>query len=389
MKLLVALSTIDLKYRLGCTPAWWQLLKAAHEGGHEVILIPYLGRPVESLWWRTYENPCTLESIAFNRYLEKRAQNSKSRNGKSPLSPVFNLLINNYIKPKWERHLLKILAKEKHVDAVLVMNIPVNHISGIPSRIKQTMGIPVIYYDGDMPTILPKYATERGFKFNYYEDTDLSEYDAFLTNSKGCMADLEEIGAKNVHPLYYGIDPGLCRPVKVEEQIDVSFFGYGSDFREEWMGKMITIPSQEMPGTNFAVAGGNFKIDLGNARIIGDLSYSEWRDFCCGSKINLNITRWSHTNIYASSTARPFELAAFGACTVSQPYKGIEEWFEVGKEIIVVNSEEEAVEVYKWLLSKPGERRKVGKKARERVLKEHTFRHRAEELIRIIDDVKG
>jgi len=388
MKLLVAVSTIDLKYGLGCTPAWWQLLKAAHECGHEVIVIPYLGRPIESLWWRTYENPCALESIVFNRYLKRRVKNGNSHNRKDRLSPVFNLLIKNYIKPKWERHLLNILAKEKHVDAVLAMNIPVNHISGIPSRIRQMMGIPVIYYDGDMPTILPRYATKRGFKFSYYEDADLSEYDAFLTNSKGCIADLGKMGAENVHPLYYGIDPRLCSLVKVEEHIDVSFYGHGSNFREEWMSKLITIPSREMPEMNFIVAGRNFKMDLGNAKIISDPSYSEWRELICGSKINLNITRWSHTNIYASSTSRPFELAAFGACIVSQPYKGIEEWFEVGKEIIVVNSEEEAIEVYKWLLANPEERRKIGKKARERVLKEHTFQHRAKELIRIIKELK-
>ena len=124
------------------------------------------------------------------------------------------------------------------------------------------------------------------------------------------------------------------------------------------MKKLITIPSQRMPEVNF-VAGGNFRIPLGNTRMIGDLSYSEWRHFCCRTKINLNITRWSHTNIYASSTSRPFELAAFEACIVSQPYNGIEEWFEVGKEIIVVNDENEAIDVYQDLLDNDKKRREI------------------------------
>ncbi len=388
MKLLVVASTIDLKNKLGCTPAWWQLFKALHETGNEVIVIPYLGRPVESIWWRTYDNPCYRESVAFNSFLKWRKKKGVSPSKKGVLSPVFDLLIEHYIRPKWAKHLLNVLRKERGIDCVLFMNVPINHMTGIPSIIKQRVGVPVVYYDGDMPTILPKYTVDRGFRFNYYEDADLSEYDAFITNSKGCIPDLEDMGAKNVHPLYYGIDPDLCAPVDVKKDIDISFFGYGSDFREEWMEKLITIPSRKMPETSFVVAGGGFRIDLGNAKMVGDLSYSEWRQFCCRSKINLNITRWSHTNIYASSTSRPFELAAFSTCIVSQPYNGIEEWFEVGKELVVVRDENDATETYQRLLSNEEEREKIGKRARERVLKEHTFKHRAVELINIIREIK-
>ena len=388
MKLLVVASAIDLNYRLGCTPAWWQLLKALHETGNEVIVTPYLGQPVESLWWRTYRNPCRRESMIFNSYLERRKKAGMLPARRNMLSPVFERIIKHYVRPRWEKHLLSILEMEAEVDAVLFMSVPINHMSGIPSKIKQATGIPVIHYDGDMPIILPKYATDSAYKFNYYENADLSEYDAFLSNSKGVTADLEEMGAKNIHPLHYAVDPELCPPIDVEKDIDISFFGYGSEYREEWMTKLITIPSLRMPEARFAVSGGNLRIDLGNARMIGDLSYSEWRHFCCRSKINLNITRWSHASVYASSTMRPFELAAFGSCIVSQPYNGIEEWFEVGKELFVVQSEDEAVETYRRLLSDEDERKQAGARARERVLKQHTYKHRTAELVEIIKDLR-
>src|SRR4030042_231660 len=351
MKILVIASTIDLKNKLGCTPAWWQLLKALYEIGNEVIVIPYLGNPVESLWWRTYDNPCSKESIIYNSYLEGRKRRGKSPSEKTLLTPIATQIIRHYIKPKWERYLMHILEKESDIALVLLMSIPINHITGIPSKIRGRFRIPVVYYDGDMPTILPKYTVSRGFKFNYYEGADISEYDAFFTNSKGCVADLEEMGARNVHHLYYGIDPDLVAPIEMEKDIDVSFFGYGSDFREEWMEKLITIPSREMPAVNFVVAGSGFRVDLGNARMIDDLSYSQLRQLCCRGKINLNITRWSHTNVYASSTSRPFELASFGSCIVSQPYNGIEEWFKIGQEIFVIHSVEEAIQTYRKLLS--------------------------------------
>jgi glycosyltransferase involved in cell wall biosynthesis len=389
MKILVIASTIDLKNKLGCTPAWWQLLKALYETGNEIIVIPYLGNPVETLWWRTYDNPCTRESNIYNAYLEARKGSGKSPSEKNLLTPIATQFIKHYIRPKWAKYLGKVIEKEPDTSLLLFMSVPINHITGIPSKIRTRFRIPVVFYDGDMPTILPKYTVGRGFKFNYYEDSNLSEYDAFFTNSKGCIPDLEAMGARNVHPLYYAVDSSLVAPIEVKKDIDISFFGYGSEFREEWIEKLITIPSRQMPNVKFVVAGGGFGVNLGNAKMIGDLSYSQWRQFCCRSKISLNITRWSHANVYASSTSRPFELAAFGSCIVSQPYNGIGEWFEVGKEMLVVNSAEEAIGTYKRLLKNNKERAEMGRRARERVLKEHTFKHRAAEFMKVIDRIKS
>lgn len=384
MKILVVCSTLDLQYKLGCTPSWWQLLKALHETGNEVLAIPFLGDPVESLWWRCYPNPCAVESKLYNYYLDwKKTRGTYTTCQKSNLSPLSSFS-ENYIRSKWEEFLISIFDKERDIDTVIFMNVPLNFIKGIPEKIKSTYGISVSYYDGDMPTILPKYASDRRFKFNYYIDADLSVFDAFFTNSKGVIPDLKEMGAKNVHPLYYAADPELFKPVNEEKKIDLSFFGYGSEFREEWMKKMITEPSNILLNRNFSVGGKGFVLDLGRAKMIGDLTYSAFRKFCCQSKICLNITRWSHTSVYASATARPFELAAFGACIVSQPYNGIEEWFDIGREMIVANNETEVLSIYQYLLDSDDEREKIGEHARVRLLKDHTYQRRAEEMTSII-----
>ena len=73
-----------------------------------------------------------------------------------------------------------------------------------------------------------------------------------------------------------------------------------------------------------------------------------------------------------------------GACIVANPYEGISEWFEPGEEVIVVHSADEAVDHYRYLLANERERLAIGRAARERVLKQHTFRHRAGELVQII-----
>src|SRR5207249_1166114 len=102
--------------------------------------------------------------------------------------------------------------------------------------------------------------------------------------------------------------------------------------REEWLAKLIAEPSQGKPAIRFIVGGRDFNVSLGRATFVGPVPYSQFGRFVNRSIINLNITRSSHTSVYASATARPFELASFGACVVSQPYEGIQGWFDVGRE---------------------------------------------------------
>ena len=77
-------------------------------------------------------------------------------------------------------------------------------------------------------------------------------------------------------------------------------------------------------------------------------------------------------------------VGKYGACIVANPYKGLEEWFEPNKEIIVIDSAEEAIDRYTFLLKNDKERETIGQAARDRVLKQHTFRHRARDLVRIV-----
>ena len=382
MNLIVINSTINLEYRLGCTPAWWQLYKALYETGNELTVIPYLGKPVESLWWGTLDNPCERESLIFNSILDSKKNVVNKSKGSGLFKKIVDNLINNYVRPKWKNYLIKLLT-EHDFDAVLFMNVPLNHIKGIPKLIKEEFGIPVIYYDGDMPTILPGYVEKREFKFDYYPDANLSEFDAFLTNSAGVISSLKDMGAQNVDVIHYGVDPSLYAPIELEKDIDIFYYGHGSQAREERMKFMITEPSKSM-SADFLVGGKDFSIDLGNSKRHGVIPINEWRYFCCRSKINLNITRDSHAKVYESSTSRPFELASLGCCIVTDPYNGLENWFKIGKEIHMATNSKEAFEIYDWLLSDENARENTAKRARKRVLKEHTFKHRAEKLSRII-----
>lgn len=392
MKILVLCSSLDLRQPYSSTPAWWQLLKGLYEIGVEVLATTYQGEALESLWWTSVPNPCQTEGEIFrrlravsNRFRVQPQAPDPGQTGESRADQATRLIAQRWIRPRWEKHLARTIERHPDIDAILVLTVPVNHLTGLPARLRQRYGIPIWFYDGDVPASLPSFA---GFQsgFRIYQGADLAEYDGFLSNSKGGSEQLLALGAQQVRLLYYGADPDVFSPVAVEQDFDAFFYGHGYEYRREWIEAMLTEPSKALVGSRFALRGTRFDIDLGTTERLPYLSFSKLREYCCRSKINLNITRKAHASVYASSTSRPFELAALGCCIVSNPYAGIEEWFEPGKELFVVHSAEEAIERYRWLLAHDAERLRVGQLARERVLAEHTFTHRARQLIEILGD---
>ena len=65
MKLLVVPASLDLRQPFSATPAWWQLLKAQHEEGADLIASPWQGPPIETLWWRAGHNPAKWQGDAW------------------------------------------------------------------------------------------------------------------------------------------------------------------------------------------------------------------------------------------------------------------------------------------------------------------------------------
>ena len=392
MKILTVVSAIDLSLRQA-VPSWWQLFKGLYELEADLVVTPYVGKSVESLWWRSYENPCEIQSRLVNKIVRFRKNvllqdlSIKTKNdiGTQFKEKAILFLTSTLTLPKWRKNLTKILEKEGNIDAVIFFNVPPNQIKGIPTFIRKEFGIPVVFYDMDLPDSLPGFSSKR-LAFNWYADVDLTEYNAFITNSEGAIPKLEDMGARNVYPIHFGIDPSIYCPIRVKKDVDVYFYGQGAEFREKWMDWMITRPSKILLNSPFLVGGKPFNIDLGKSRVIGDIPISSWRKYCCRSKINLNITRKHHAEIYCSSTARIFELASLGCCIVSNPVNGLDKWFNLNEEVIMINSAKEAIETYEWLVLEEDLRVKMGEKARQRVLTEHTHIHMAKKLLDIINN---
>lgn len=396
MKLLFVVSSLDLTQPFSATPAWWQLLKGLYEIGVEVIAAPYQGAPIETLWWQAAHNPALWQGNAFKalrdvqrRVLPERAAvqmrdtTPDASIAESTTERLVRHTAQTLIAPLWERHLDKILTRQPDIDALVFLTVPLNHLVGVAASITRKHHKPVFYFDGDVPASLPNM---QGFAsgFRIYQGADLTEYAAFISNSAGGEPLLRALGVQNVHTVWYGADPDVFSPLAVTTQdIDVLFYGHGREYREEWIAAMLAQPSRDLPEATFRVRGMRLG-DIGKAQQLPYLSFSKLREYASRSKINLCITRGAHASVPGSSSSRPFELAAMGACIVANPYAGLEQWLEPEREVFIVHSAAEATERYRYLLAHDSERLAVGQRARERILKEHTFRHRARQLQDII-----
>jgi glycosyl transferase family 1 len=388
-KILAVASAIDLDFRYGCTPAWWQLWKGLYEVGVDLIVTPYRGRAVESPWWRTAPNPAYLEGESFARARGALARLKGDRylrreeSDPGDTDRLVREVVWRWVTPRWQRHIERILEREGDVDAVLVFTVPMSHLRGIPTNLRERFGVPVVFYDGDVPMSLPEFGgMDTGF--NYYYGADPGEYDLVVSNSEGGLDRLRELGARRAEALFWAADPELFKPLPVEKEQDVFFYGYGDKFRREWMRELVGEPSRRLPDVDFALGGEDFQGDIGRARSLGVIPFNAFNRAISSSRVALNVTRRAHATVRASSTARPFELAMAGAAMVSNPHDGIETWFEPGRELVVVEDADGATAAYRELLGDPGAAEELGARARERALDEHTYAHRARRLLDLI-----
>jgi glycosyltransferase involved in cell wall biosynthesis len=362
----------------GATPWFWQLFKAFYEEGIELLVVPFHGHSIDTLWWRSFQNPNYYKGIILEKVLNI---NPSSKNiSKSGLIPTLGRFL---VKPKLFKLINKILKNQKNIGAILMMSIPLNQLKGLAIEIKKYWKIPIVYCDLDVPTSLPSHG---GFTFNSLQGVDLSEFDSVIVPSEGSVSALKNLGATSVNVVHFGVDLDIYKPIKVQKDIDFFFFGNGGRARINNLKMMIKEPSLVLD-RKFVVGGRDLDIDLGAAVLAPPLTFNQFREYCCRAKVNLNVVRDLHAEVLSTSTSRPFELAAMQSCIVSSPYSGIGDWFEIGKEILVANSSKECIDIYQMLMENEELRMKMGLAAYNKVKSKHTSRHRAKQIIQIIKNI--
>lgn len=78
---------------------------------------------------------------------------------------------------------------------------------------------------------------------------------------------------------------------------------------------------------------------------------------------------------------RPVEVACCGRAPISEPQPDLARFFDVGDEAVTFASAEDLRRKIDYYLRHPGELERIGERARQRALAEHTYRHRISELL--------
>lgn len=236
------------------------------------------------------------------------------------------------------------------------------------------------FYDIDTPVTLAKL---RSGDTEYLSRELIPNLDLYLSFTGGpTLKVLErEFGARFAVPLYCSVDPDLYYPQTTARKWDLGYLGTYSDDRQPNLRRLMLEPAERMRGRHFVVAGSMYPSDLNwpsNVERIDHLPGAAHRKFYNAQKFTLNVTRRHMIESGYSPSVRLFEAGACGVPIISDHWRGIEEILEPGTEILIAESPEQSVE-YLTSIS-DAEARQIGKRARSRILAEHTSAVRSAQL---------
>jgi spore maturation protein CgeB len=236
------------------------------------------------------------------------------------------------------------------------------------------------FYDIDTPVTLAKLA--RG-ETEYITPTLIAKYDLYLSFTGGpTLRRIErDYGSPAARALYCSVDPTLYYPEDVEAQWDLGYMGTYSDDRQPTLERLLVQPSRRWPDGRFIVAGPQYPDAIAwppNVTRETHLAPRHHRAFYTSQRFTLNVTRADMVAAGYSPSVRLFEAAACATPIISDAWEGLEEILTPGKEILIART---AQDTLRYLREIPDdERLEMGRRARSRVLREHTAAHRAAEL---------
>jgi spore maturation protein CgeB len=238
------------------------------------------------------------------------------------------------------------------------------------------------FYDIDTPVTLAK--LERG-DFEYLHPDLIPRYGVYMSFTGGpTLNRLErEFGSPKAEPLYCSFDPELYFPEECEARWDFGYMGTYSDDRQPTVDELLLKAARAWPEGQFVVAGPQYPEAIEwppNVERIEHLPPAHHREFYNSQCYTLNVTRQDMIRAGWAPSVRLFEAAACGTPIISDYWDGLNEFFEIGKELFVASA---WGEVLTCIRDTPESKRlDIAQRARQRVLQTHTAAHRAQEFER-------
>ena len=188
-----------------------------------------------------------------------------------------------------------------------------------------------------------------------------------------------KLGARAYYSIYNGLDPDTHHPVNPDERFrcDVAFIGNRLPDRERRVEELFLKAAELAPDKSFLLGGEGWgdKPMPRNVRWIGHVPTHMHNVVNCSASMVMNINRSSMAACGFSPPTRVFEVAGAGTCLLCDEWRGIDSFFEPGKEILVIGSAEEVAA--ELALHDEAERKRIGEAFRARAIRDHTYAQRA------------
>ena len=289
-----------------------------------------------------------------------------------------------------ERDVLEIVSKARDADLVVKASGVGVHDELLEKAVLDLKAPDrlVVFWDVDAPATLERMSERHDDPFRKL----VPKYDMVLTygGGKPVVQAYEGFGARRCVPIYNALDPTTHHPVDPDPRFegDLGFLGNRMPDREQRVWEFFFHPARELKNKRFLIGGSGWDQNVLEEDHITYLGHVYTRDhnaFNCTPLSVLNITRESMVRFGYSPPTRVFEAAGAGACLITDAWEGINLFLEPGEECLVASSGDEVIEILKDLDAERA--RAMGEAARERMLSEHTYTHRAAELDQLLKEI--
>ena len=247
-----------------------------------------------------------------------------------------------------------------------------------------------IYYDLDTPVTLNQF---RLGEAEYLRRDQLAAFDLVLSFTGGpALAILErEYGARMARALYGCVDPDDYRRTGPSPEFvcDLSYMGTYSADRQEKLDGLLLEPARRHPEKRFLLAGSLYPWHWqwpANVRRVEHVAPAEHPRFYSSSRLTLNLTRGEMAANGWCPSGRFFEAAACGTPLLTDHWKGLEEFFDLERDLRIVSS---PADVEAALALSEGELAAMAAHARRRTLEEHTGDVRARQLLACLEQARS
>ena len=296
------------------------------------------------------------------------------------LKPIFNLILKSYLI-KENNEFVSIVSKERP-DLLLI--IKGDHVfPATLENIKQVLSCPVVSYIWDEPFYTHNNNQDDYRKSNF--KNGVPWYDFIFVFDTSYIDEIKRQGAKKVMYLPLATNPNRYKEISLTKQdkrdygYDVCFIGVPFENRVEMF--------ESLRDYNLGIFGDQwakyfiFKGKKTPSYYRGKASGEVVNKIYLSSKIVLNI---HHPHSIEGLNTRTFDIPACGAFEMVDHKKNVEMHFGIDKEIVTFRNINELKSKIDFYLENEDLRKSISERGKQRVLNEHTWVHRASDIIKAL-----